>query len=138
MDELSYVRNAVDGSLSLMEANDFAAALALLDEAITEAARRGWNRSIQTLCHHAAVLCRFSEDLPLRKHYYELSLRHNPGSHRALYGLATIALDEGQTALARQYAKQAYDAIVASDDPIAPQWLDLMRIHWPDIVGSLE
>ena len=121
-----------------MEGNDFAAALRLLDEAIAEAVGKDWKRSIQTLCHHAAVLCRFSDSLPLRKHYYELSLRHNPGSYRALYGLATVALDEGQTDVARQYAKQACDAIIASDDVLADRWLDLIRTRWPDIVGSSE
>jgi hypothetical protein len=134
MTELSNLKTAVNGSMKLLESAGLPAALKLLDAAIDEALRQGWTRSVQTLCHHAAVLCQFAENLPSRRHYYELSLLHNPGNYRALYGLAMVSLEEGQPAAARLYAKQSYDAIIASDNSIAHSLLDLIEKHWPDIV----
>jgi hypothetical protein len=119
--------------MGLVQSSGLTPALQLLDKAITEAAKENWNRSIITLCSHAAILCTFKDNLPLRRHYYQFSLQHNPEDYRALYGLAKVFLEEGQAELARQYAKQSYDIIHASDDPIAHHLLDSINVHWPDI-----
>jgi hypothetical protein len=52
---------------------------------------------VQTLYRHAAALCNFAQNLPLRRNHYELSVLERPGNHRAPYGLAKVSLQEGQT-----------------------------------------
>ncbi|HEY2547653.1 MAG TPA: hypothetical protein VGI46_16395 [Candidatus Acidoferrum sp.] len=134
MAEEPQLKNAINGSIKLFESDGLPVALRLLDDAIAEFARQGLNLPVTTLCHHAAVLCSVAESLPLQRHYFELSLTHNPGNFRALYGLARVSLDEGQTDLARKYAQQSVDAIMASDDPLAHSWLELIDKNWPGLV----
>jgi Tfp pilus assembly protein PilF len=130
MTELSNLKTGVNGSMKVLESEGLPAAVKLLDAAIEEAVRQGWTRSVQTLCCHAAVLCQFAENLPLRRHYYELSLFHSPANYRALYGLAKVCLEEGQTAPAKLYAKQSYEVLMASHDPLAHTLLDLIELSW--------
>jgi hypothetical protein len=132
--ESSILRGAMRESMELFQFSGLSAALQLLDKVIAEAVKENWNHSIIALCNHAAILCTFDDNLPLRRHYYELSLQHTLGNYRALYGLAGIFLEEGQAELARQYAKQSYDAILATDDPIAHLWIEQIKQHWPSIV----
>jgi hypothetical protein len=132
MTEILDLKTAVNGSIKLLDSAGLLAALKLLDAAIDEAVRQGWMRSVPTLCHHAALLCNFVENLPLCRHYYELPLLHSPGNYRALYGLT------GQTGPAKQYAKQSYDAIMASDDSLAHSWLDLIEKDWLDLISRSQ
>jgi len=123
------------GSLRLVEQGEHAEALKLLDDAIAQA-KCGQNVSwIRTLCHHAAIVAKFTENLTAAQHYYEESLASDPENARALYGLATVALDQGQLEIARQYAKRSHAAILRrNDDEVLKQGLlDLLLKHWPDI-----
>lgn len=75
-------------------------------------------------------------DLKLVKHYYEQSLTYSPDNPIALYGLAEVALEQGDADLAKQYAKRSYAATVQGDDEIAKQGLlDLIAKKWPDIAN---
>ena len=120
-----------------MERGEHGEALKLLDDSIAEA-RRGRNVSwIRTLCHHAAVVSRFNENLASAQHYYEESLASDPENARALYGLATVALDQGQLEIAKQYATRCNTAILRCDDEILKQGLlGLVVKHWPDIAEN--
>ncbi len=69
MTELSNLKTGVNGSMKVLESEGLPAAVKFLDAAIEEAVRQGWTRSVQTLCCHAAFLCQFAENLPLRRHY---------------------------------------------------------------------
>lgn len=89
---------------------------------------------IRTLCHDAAVLCRSVSDLRRVKHYYQQSLAHSPDNPLALYGLAEVALERGDTDLAKQSAKRSYDATVEGEDEMAKRGLlGLIVMKWPDI-----
>src|SRR5262249_826374 len=80
-------------------------------------------------------LCDSAANLTLVKHYYGQSLTYRPENPVALYGLAEVALKQGDTDLAKQYAKRSYDAALQGDDAIAKHGLlDLIAKRWPDIV----
>jgi len=80
-------------------------------------------------------LCDSAGNLSLVKHYYGQSLTYSPENPVALYGLAEVALKQGDTDLAKQYAKRSYDAALQGDDAIAKHGLlDLIAKRWPDIV----
>ena len=92
---------------------------------------------IRTLCHHAAIVSRFTKNFASAQHYYEESLAADPENARALYGLATVALDQGQLEIAKQYATRCRTATLWSDDEILKQGLlDLLVKHWPDIAEN--
>lgn len=126
---------AITGSLKLVEQGEHAEALKLLDDAIAEAKRDKNVSRIRTLCHHAAIVSRFTENLTAAQHYYEESLASDPENARALYGLATVALDQGHLEIAKQYAKRSHTAILRRDDDevLKQGLLDLLLKHWPDI-----
>lgn len=130
----SKFRNAIKNSLSLLESHGLSAALRPLDDAIERAIQENLNDCVEILCNHASVLCDFSRNMALKWHYYELSLTRNPRSYTALYGLATASLEEGNEDVARQFAKRCYDVVTVSDDPLAHSMLDLINVHWPDII----
>jgi Tfp pilus assembly protein PilF len=129
---------AVNASAELWKLGEQQKALKLLDGAIAYWIQEGkQSASIRTLCHHAAVLCRSAGDLSLVKHYYQQSLTHSPEDPIALYGLAEVALEQGDTDLAKQYAKRSYDATVQGDDEMAKDGLlDLIAMKWPDIASK--
>jgi Tfp pilus assembly protein PilF len=108
--------------------------LKLLDDSIAEAVQEGRVTWVVALNHHAAILCRHTGDLHLTKRYYEKSLSSDAENPRALYGLAYVALEQGETAVARQYAESCYKTLLKSDDEIARQGLlDLIVKNWPDL-----
>jgi Tfp pilus assembly protein PilF len=83
------------------------------------------------------VLCRSVGDLRLVEHYYQQSLTHSPDDPIALYGLAEVALEQGDTDLAKQYAKRSYDATVQGNDEMAKRGLlDLIAMKWPDVASK--
>jgi len=129
-------KNAITSSVQL-ERGEHAAAMGLLDSVIAEAIKHGEIRWIRTLCHHAAIMCRFRENWASARAYYEQSLTSDPENARALYGLAAIALDEGDSVAARQYAIRCRTSILRSDDEILGVGpLDLIAKDWPDLVES--
>jgi len=135
MTEENRFRVAIPGSLKLVEQGEHAEALKLLDDAIAEAKRDQNVSWIRTLCHHAAIVSRFTENLTSAQHYYEESLASDPENARALYGLATVALDQGHLEIAKQYAKRSHAAnLRREDDEVLKQaLLDLLLKHWPDL-----
>lgn len=134
MDNFEQVRRAVNGSVELWRLGKQQQALKLLNDAIADSIRDKAGRSVCTLCHHAAVLCQSAGAVGMVKHYYEQSLTHSPENPRALYGLAKVALEQGNADLAEAYAKRSYAATVQEDDEIAKHGLlDLIALHWPEI-----
>ena len=135
MTEENRFKVAMTGSLKLVGRGEHAEALKLLDEAIAEAKRDQNVSWIRTLCHHAAIVSRFTENLTAAQHYYEESLASDPENAKALYGLATVALDHGHLGTAEQYAKRSHTAILRRDDDdvLKQGLLDLLLKHWPDI-----
>jgi len=133
MTEQNRVKVAISNGLELVEQGKHEAALKLLDESIAEAVRENNVPWIRTLCHHAAIVSRFTENLASAKCYYEQSLNSDPENARALYGLATVALDQGEPDIAKQYAIRCRTAILQSDDELVRMLLDLVVKHWPDL-----
>src|SRR6266478_2160966 len=137
MAEENRFRVAITSSLNLVERGDHGEALKLLDDSIAEAKRDHKVSWVRTLCQHAAIVSRFTKNLASAQHYYEESLAADPENARALYGLATVALDQGQLEIAKQYATRCRTAILWSDDEILKQGLlDLLVKHWPDIAEN--
>jgi Tfp pilus assembly protein PilF len=135
MDDFNRLRGAVNGSVELWKLGQHQKALTLLDDAIAETIEEGGHcRSISTLCHHAAILCRSSGDFISVKRYYEQSLQHGPQNPLTLYGLAQVALEQGEVNLAKHFAKRSYVATVqGSDDWAKRRLLDLIVKQWPDV-----
>ena len=133
MTEQNRVKVAISNGLELVEQGKHEAALKLLDESIAEAVRENNVPWIRTLCHHPAIVSRFTENLASAKCYYEQSLNSDPENARALYGLATVALDQGEPSIAKQYALRCRTAILESDDELVRVLLDLVVKHWPDL-----
>ena len=129
--------DAITKSVELEKLGERASALQLMDQAIAEAIGDDDVPWIRTLCHHAAILSRLTEDWALAKRYYEQSLASDPENARALYGLAAVALDEGDPATARQYATRCHMSILLTDDEILRvSLLDLIANNWPDLVEN--
>jgi Tfp pilus assembly protein PilF len=123
-------REAATKSITLSERGEYDEALKLLDESIAAAFRSREVNSICTLCHHAAILSRFAKDSQLAKGYYQQSLAARSDNPRALYGLATIAFDQGELETARHYAGRCCAALLQSDDETLKQGLlDLVVKH---------
>lgn len=99
-------REAINASIKLAKLGENAGALTLLDSAIAQAV---------TLCHHAAVIARHTGDILRARGYYQRSLESNPENPRALVGLAEVARTQDEPILAREYARQAYMALVEGD-----------------------
>src|SRR6267154_2286989 len=118
MVDLDKITGAIDDSLKLWQSGKHKDALRLLDNLIAVAIKEGANSYVATLSHHAAIIAGHKPDIPLVKHYYEQSLMYKPENPMALHGLAQVALKEGQTEKAKQYAKRCYQAILQSDDEI--------------------
>jgi len=130
-------REAITRSAELTQQDKPEDALKLLDEAIAEAIQEQQISRICTLCHHAAVISRFTDNLPLAQRYYEQSLISNPENARALYGLAAIALDQGKPVVARQYATRCHKALLQSkDEMLKTGLLDLLAKNWPDVISE--
>ena len=134
MPENDRLRAAITSSIEFLELGEKQKALKLLDDSIADANQEGRVGWVVALSHHAAILCRHTGDLQLAKRYYEQSLSSEPENPRALYGLAYVALEQGETELARQYAEKSYKALMQCDDEIVKQGLlDLILKNWPDL-----
>jgi Tfp pilus assembly protein PilF len=135
MTESNKFRVAITDSLELVERGEHAEALNLLDQSIVKAKREHDVSWIRTLCHHAAIVSRFTGNFASAQRYYEESLAADPENARALYGLATVALDGGDLEIARQYAERCHTAVsrLENDDVLKQGLLDLVLKHWPDI-----
>lgn len=124
-------------SARLFEQADSGRAFELVDEAIAEAAKLGENSWVRTLCHHGAVIARFSENLELAKRYYEKSLASSPKNGRALYGLAFIAREQGDAESAKRYAAKCYQALSQDNEGfLRDEWMELLLKNWPDVADK--
>jgi|SRR5579863_1838931 len=127
-------KDVISKSVELEKRGEHASAMELLDRAIAEALQDGDVRWIRTLCHHAAIMSRSDENLEAAKRYYQQSLVSDPENARALYGLAAVALDQGDSETARQYATRCHASIIRTDDEISKAGLfDLIAKNWPDL-----
>jgi Tfp pilus assembly protein PilF len=128
------LKAAMNDSIRLSQLGQNKEALKLLDDAIAEAIQEHRSSWILTLTHHAAILCSYKGDLDLVQHYYQQSLTYNPENPRALYGLARVSLQRGETQTAKQFAKRSFEAILRSDDEIVKAGLlDLIVKQWPEM-----
>ena len=66
-------KNAIVSSVELEERGEHAAAMGQLDPVIAEAIKHGEIQCIRTLCHHAAIMCRFRENWASARDYYAIS-----------------------------------------------------------------
>jgi thioredoxin-like negative regulator of GroEL len=123
--------------MQLSSAGEGERALEVVDGAIKELVKEGEASSVVTLCHHAAILAGFGSSPSRVKHYYQQSLAVDPENSRALYGLAKVALQQGEPDTARQYAIRCHAALQRNDDSVIKRGLlELLGNHWPDVVTS--
>ena len=128
------VHDALVHSLQLSTSGQAQEALQLIDGVITEAINEGDDSSAFLLIDQAALLTNVGRDRSILKHYYEKYLTFSPDHPRALYGLADVAMGEGQTEIAKQYAKKCHGAILRShDEKIKRDLLDLVLERWPEV-----
>jgi hypothetical protein len=128
------VFNALLGSLNLSRSGQHQESLRLMDKLIAETIKEGDGLTALILIDHAALLNGGGRDRSLVKHYYEQFLTHNPDNPRVLYESAHVAMEDGQTEIAKQYAKRCHQAILRSDDDkIKKDLLDLVLVRWPEL-----
>jgi len=131
------LRDAINKSAKLSQDEKHQEALELVDRAIADAILQGHASWVLTLSHHAAVIAAFLGDHQLVKKYYEQSLAYVPENPRALYGLAKVAREEGESETARQYAFKCYKALgeLEDEDVVKQGLLDLVLKDWPEVAG---
>lgn len=127
------LHNALIGSMKLSASGKQKEAFRLMDEVIFEAMEERDELTALLLIDHAALLNGSGRDRSLAKHYYEQFLRRSPDNPRVLYQLADVAMEEGQTEVAKQYAKRCHQAILQSNnEKIKQDLLDLVLQRWPE------
>jgi tetratricopeptide (TPR) repeat protein len=125
---------AMRASTELLQGEDYEKALELLDNAINAATKTGEKSPwIPTVCNHAAVIADFAGHKDLVRRYYEQSLASDAENPRALYGLAAVFLEQGDTQLARAYATKCYDIVMRSTDRKGRGLLELITKRWPEL-----
>jgi hypothetical protein len=66
--------------------------------------------------------------------HYEQYLTYSADNPRALYGLADVAMQEGEIEVAKQYARRCYRVLLKSADELAKKdLLDLVLERWPEV-----
>jgi hypothetical protein len=133
MRELEKLRLAVNRSSELWKVGQQERALKLLDDAVAAAIGESNTSIIPALSHHAAVMANWAGDLPRVRHYYEQSLFYGPENPKALYGLARVLAEQGESELAKSYASRCYEAVLHSDDEMDRGLLDLIVKQWPEL-----
>lgn len=128
------LHKALVDSLKLSGSGQHQEALRLMDEVIAEAIKEGDELTAIVVIQHTAILNGAGPDRPFAKQYFERFLSSNPESPRVLYELADDAMKDGETEIAKQYAKRCYKAILQSDnDKIKSDLLDLVLERWPEL-----
>ena len=137
MPDSSQFRDAMTNSARLLQEDDYAGALRVVDNALAQAVGVGASRWVKILCHHAAIISEFNGDVELAKRYYEQSLAVNPENLRAFYGLARLSREQGAAEAAKQYAARCYRALMRNDDDMLSQgWLELLLKNWPELASG--
>jgi tetratricopeptide (TPR) repeat protein len=130
-------RNAMSSSVRLAQEGRHEQALKIVDEAVAKAVDATENSWVRTLCHHAAIIARHNGNLDLSKRYYDQSLASNPENSRALYGLAFIAREQGDSDAAKLYAEKCYRALTHDEEAILrDEWMDLLLRNWPEVASK--
>jgi Tfp pilus assembly protein PilF len=128
------LHNALVDSSKLSGLGQQQAAFRLMDEVIAEAMNEGDELTALVVIDHAATLNGAGRDRSLAKQYYEQFLTASPESPRVLYELANDEMENGQTEIAKQYAKRCHQAILRSDnEKIKNDLLDLVLQRWPEL-----
>jgi tetratricopeptide (TPR) repeat protein len=133
MGELDELTRSMRDSNKLWREGDPRSALRLLDRSIEEAVRQNKNQWVQVLCRHAARISEAINDLPLVKRYNEEALRYVPDNPLALYGLAKVLAEQGESEQAKVYATKCVEAVARSGDEIHDAVLDLIAKRWPEL-----
>jgi tetratricopeptide (TPR) repeat protein len=126
-------RDAITASAKLALA-DGDKALALVDDAIAVAINEKDNRWAVKLDHHAAVIAAFLGKTELVKRYYQESLTLSPENPVALYGLASVAKDQGDFGPAKEYAARCHKALIEGEDFLRDarlETLEKLLKDWP-------
>ncbi len=128
------LHNALIGSLELSVSGQRQESFRIIDQAIAKAIKEGDELTALVVIDHAAILNGAGRNRSLAKHYYERFLACNPESPRVLYELANDANEDGQTEVAKQYAKRCHQVVLGSDNQkIKRDLLDLVLERWPGV-----
>jgi len=130
--ELDQVRHAIQESTRLSQKGEQQKALELLDRLLAVAIHENWNRSMQALSRHAAIIAELSGDLTRAKSYNEQALKFGPENAMALYGMAKILLQQGEFQLAKRYAAKCYEVSIRGGTEIDQARVELLGKHWPE------
>jgi tetratricopeptide (TPR) repeat protein len=134
MHDATSFRDAMISSARIAQDGRDGEALELVDSALAKALATGDGSWVRTLCHHAAIIARHAGNLDLAKRYYEQSLNSAPENSRALYGLAFMAREQGDSETAKRYAQRCYRALANSDEePLRDEWMHLLLRNWPEV-----
>ena len=128
------IKDAVLGCLNLLKSGHHEEAVRQMDDLVAEVIKEDEESSwVCVFINQAAILnARGGPHHSLLKRYYEQYLTHSPENPRALYGLADVAMTEGQFDLAEQYAKRCHRSISLSKDArVKKDLLDLVLERWP-------
>ena len=129
-------KDAITASAELVSLADGDKALRLVDDAIALAVGEHDNGWVIVLNHHAAIIANFLGKAELVKHYYQESLAFSTENPRALYGLTKVAKNQGDLALAREYAARCHKALMEGDDFLKDSWLEMLETllkDWPPL-----
>jgi hypothetical protein len=130
--EMDQVRDTVQESTLLSQKGEHLKALELLDGVLSAAIHQKWNRAIQILSRHAAIIAESVGDLARAKSYNEQVLAFGPENPMALYGMAKILSLQGETELAKQYAAKCYEVSVRGGTEIDQARVELLGKLWPE------
>jgi len=138
--EMEHMTHAIQQSTKLSQNGEHLKALELLDSSIAVAVHENWNRALETMSRHAAIIAESSGDLGRSKSYNERTLACAPENPMALYGMAKILSGQGEIELARQYASRCYQVSVRGGTETDRARVELLGKHWPEFgvwpVGS--
>lgn len=130
--EMDHMTHAVQESTKLAQSGEPLKALELLDNSIAVAARENWNRALETISRHAAIIAESTGDLTRAKSYNEQTLARAPENPMALYEMAKILSEQGEIERARKYASRRYQVSVRGGTEIDRARVELLGKHWPE------
>ena len=129
---MEHMTRAVQESTKLSQSGEFLKALELLDNSMAVAVRENWSRALETISRHAAIIAESSGDLARAKSYNERTLACAPENPMALYGMAKILSEQGQSELAREYAARCYEVSLRGGTDVDRARVELLGKHWPE------
>jgi len=130
--EMDHMTHAVQESTCLSQSGEFVKALKLLDDSIAVAVRENWTRALETISRHAAIIAETSGDLARAKSYNEQTLAYAPEHPMALYAMAKILSEQGETKLAKNYAARCYEVSLRGGTEVDRARVELLGKHWPE------